>query len=51
MCSRGGMSVAFYKITNYTFRVCLVPKKWSPVTIPSQIICLINIGFDELEQF
>jgi hypothetical protein len=35
----------------YTFRVCSIPKEWSPVTISSQIICLIYIGFDQLEQF
>jgi hypothetical protein len=38
-------------ISTYTFRASLVPRKWSHVTIPSQIICLIYIGFDQLKQF
>jgi hypothetical protein len=54
MRSHGVMSVVFYLfygIPTYNFRACSVPKEWSPVTIPDQIICLIYIGFDQLEQF
>jgi hypothetical protein len=53
MRSRGGMPLAFLilQIPIYTFGAYSYPKEWSPVTIPSQLICLIYIGFDQLEQF